>query len=592
MSNEDSHNGQTAYIVFCFLACLAYTVWTIHRFAEKRVTIGPKITVFIAWFTSLSLVYLVPLELQERMLYENPSSSALYHLCSVIYWVSFLLTWFTIPFQQMYYLSGYFTPQQRMRDSLKENFKFYVASGIIMIILIVYVSVLNHVDALSIPALAMGMANLWGLSLSVVLLGYGLVEVPRKIWRAADRSVRLNFLYYKVAMVHSDLGECRDQLDETIAFFSVVKKRSESVFPTEITEMENLLPLEERNKPVQQSAVLNDDYFEKLKQDTITLEILAYIHFRIKQDVFEYGRLQTQFQRSVEKAIVCEELLSNELNISEPPRAAGLTVQFLWYFRIYMLPLLLAFVAGFLALVSVIILWCELTLAFGENATSTLSILYLITKANRGTFGVTIYGFLGFTYMTACAMFALFRLKLWQFYNMHPRQGTDANSLLFNASYTLRLIFPLGFNFLQIFASEFKDQTSYGSFVGQIDKDPVLGTIGRFLPVLIVVLCVATSMNLYGKLLKRLGFTAFDFSADASTVDDQNLTVREGRNYVRRQQRTGSANGREQRLKQISDVYARNKKGPGSRDDGFMKLGSEGSEAELLYEHRLELFEL
>ena len=72
-----------------------------------------------------------------------------------------------------------------------------------------------------------------------------------------------------------------------------------------------------------------------------------------------------------------------------------------------------------------------------------LAILY-----SGNSFAVQIWGMIPLIYLTSCALFSLFQLQLLEYYNMRSSRRTDENSLLFNASYMLRLIGPLGFNFL------------------------------------------------------------------------------------------------------------------------------------------------
>lgn len=44
----------------------------------------------------------------------------------------------------------------------------------------------------------------------------------------------------------------------------------------------------------------------------------------------------------------------------------------------------------------------------------------------------------------------MFRLRLSAYYAMHGKRRTDENSMLFNGSYLLRLIAPLGYNFVNL----------------------------------------------------------------------------------------------------------------------------------------------
>ena len=56
--------------------------------------------------------------------------------------------------------------------------------------------------------------NTWGLLVLTVLLGYGLVEVPRSLWNASRRAWSLNYCYFKAAKLYSDMCEAADTLAE------------------------------------------------------------------------------------------------------------------------------------------------------------------------------------------------------------------------------------------------------------------------------------------------------------------------------------------------------------------------------------------
>jgi hypothetical protein len=47
-----------------------------------------------------------------------------------------------------------------------------------------------------------------GTFLITVLLGYGLVAVPRAIWRIRDFNITLRFYYYKLSETEESLTEC------------------------------------------------------------------------------------------------------------------------------------------------------------------------------------------------------------------------------------------------------------------------------------------------------------------------------------------------------------------------------------------------
>ena len=59
-------------------------------------------------------------------------------------------------------------------------------------------------------------ANTWGLFLLVLLLGYGLVEVPRNVWHAANVDLSLARTYFRLAKLSTEKQEASEDLDDVL----------------------------------------------------------------------------------------------------------------------------------------------------------------------------------------------------------------------------------------------------------------------------------------------------------------------------------------------------------------------------------------
>ena len=64
------------------------------------------------------------------------------------------------------------------------------------------------------PVVIATACNTWGLLIVTVLLGYGLVEVPRSFFYASRRNYSLQHKYFKAAKLYGDLSEARGTLRE------------------------------------------------------------------------------------------------------------------------------------------------------------------------------------------------------------------------------------------------------------------------------------------------------------------------------------------------------------------------------------------
>lgn len=50
----------------------------------------------------------------------------------------------------------------------------------------------------------------------VLLLGYALVEVPRRLWKNANLGYMLNYSYFKAAKLSSEKCEAEDTVDDVL----------------------------------------------------------------------------------------------------------------------------------------------------------------------------------------------------------------------------------------------------------------------------------------------------------------------------------------------------------------------------------------
>ena len=71
------------------------------------------------------------------------------------------------------------------------------------------------------PFLIATASNTWGLLILSLLLGYGLVEVPRTLWNASRRTYSLNHCYFKAAKLYMDMTEADEKLKEAVEVCAV-----------------------------------------------------------------------------------------------------------------------------------------------------------------------------------------------------------------------------------------------------------------------------------------------------------------------------------------------------------------------------------
>jgi len=72
-------------------------------------------------------------------------------------------------------------------------------------------------DSAQMKVLAITASNTWGLSLLVLLLGYGLVEVPRLCWNMSKQGYSLSRTYFKIAKMSLERIEAEEALEDALA---------------------------------------------------------------------------------------------------------------------------------------------------------------------------------------------------------------------------------------------------------------------------------------------------------------------------------------------------------------------------------------
>ena len=118
----------------------------------------------------------------------------------MIYWSSQLLTWLILPFMQSFAQSGEFTLAGKIKRSLINNAIYYGTYMAIFSVLLIYVGVKHSIDGQKLKVIGITASNTWGLFLLVLLLGYGLVEVPRSLWHKSQTTLHLNRIYFKACI--------------------------------------------------------------------------------------------------------------------------------------------------------------------------------------------------------------------------------------------------------------------------------------------------------------------------------------------------------------------------------------------------------
>lgn len=377
-------------------------------------------------------------------------------------------------------------------------------AGILYFVLVIWVGATEGFSSISeFLGLAIALANSWGLLLFTLLLGYGLVEIPRKIWNLTNTNKTLDKLY----------GEAVETYTELEAAMTLILRVRHSVdYLYGKTDGEALVEIESHfpdDLDDYKNAASRDilGYVRDVPTDKLPI-VLAKLHKQVKSSSLEIRRSQFHFSillEEIEEFLQGNDPTEDILVFSGPPKLA---------YRVF------SICCGVL---SAFIVFTEVTMSSSTN----LSIFALITGNGTEDIVVESIGMLVLLYLCTCTFYSLFTLRLAKFYHLHPTRHTESNSLLFNASLLLRLNFPMCLNFLNLLRVS---DSSFQRAFGHMDVVPVLGdSFNVYFPVLVLVFCVISYGNVLGKMLKCLGASAFD--------QDSSIVIAEGKLIVQRHKR-------------------------------------------------------
>lgn len=129
--------------------------------------------------------------------------------------------------------------------------------------------------------------NLWGISIYVFVLGFGLVEVPKRLWFLFDFDYDLARLYHQVVEADNDKKHALEELFKDLSTLQAyrIKLESDNSELQKSLRLQRFIAIIEAKFPeeVKTSQFLERNCIDqkKLKKSEITEEVLAAIHSNV-----------------------------------------------------------------------------------------------------------------------------------------------------------------------------------------------------------------------------------------------------------------------------------------------------------------------
>ncbi|XP_045534240.1 LMBR1 domain-containing protein 2 homolog isoform X1 [Papilio machaon] len=571
-----------AYTLFVIeiISAFILAATLLYRYGDcYRNHILVTVSVLIAWTFSFVIMFILPLDVSSTVyrqcLQEDNSTSPLVvqanvsstespvpghcqkpwsyvpdsvfpNLWRVVYWTSQCLTWLIMPMMQSYSKAGDFTVKGKLKSALVDNAIYYGSYLLICGILLIYIALKPgvYLDGPKIKAIASSASNTWGLFLLILLLGYALVEVPRNLWNNSKKNYTLTYSYFKIAKLSTDKCEAEETVDDILDSLNSVIAAVGPGHPLH-RHVETIV----QKLPIQLRDRLNSRVAPE-RPTPPSFKSLVNLHKKTIKALHVLQRTETQWGLMLERILHLEDVASNSrapdrrfqhtFHTPRPRLQRILYPPILeWYWECLLRPYFLKSLAVVTGLLSVAVVWSEVTFFCKKPVLSIFANIVIAAKDTYNYAAIVSVSTLIIGYMFYCAYSTVLKIRVLNLYYLAPHHQTNEYSLIFSGMLVCRLTPAMCLNFLSLVHMDshvIKQrimETYYTQIMGHMD---VLGIIAEgfniYFPMLVVLLCAATYLSLGSRLLSLCGFQQF--------VGDDDLTtdlVDEGREIVKREKR-------------------------------------------------------
>lgn len=320
----------------------------------------------------------------------------------VVYWTAQVLTWIVLPMMQSYSMSGEFNVWGKLKSAFIENAIYYGTFAAIFTLLLIYVAIKSKLDWSGLKIICITASNTWGLFLLVVLLGYGLVEIPRTCFNTSQYGRTLSYLYFKVSKLSAEKCEAEEKLEDVL---EEIQNSYESLSGIHdpmrpfLDEILNKCPLEWRNQMVarcgQNPEVSNRGFLGTAYNEKSYIRM----HKSIIRAMQYHHRTQCQWDLLIQQAIQWEDVAKNEMSPSRTYKSSINNREFLspfgkfirdtiytpsveWYWKCLIRGHFYRILGYILTVFSLMVIWSEVTFSVQSVPLSIFALVMRLTRSH------------------------------------------------------------------------------------------------------------------------------------------------------------------------------------------------------------------
>jgi len=516
------------------------------------VPVGVGIVVGLVWFMSMLVPVLLPLDVAEMTTERcraeasggkdvncaptraDPAFLALaWH---VGYWFCFSMSWLVLPILSSYVLAGAFSVKKRFFFALRDRLIFFLVIGVLFGIATVLLVLRFQFSLQGLSGILVSLANVFGVFVSTLMLSYGLIEVPKWLWKFGDYQAKLRSSEIRATYTMERMEEAKSSMALALGNINAVMSlydKSKKDMPTRKRKtIKKFIRLIQAEVPNPDSGLT----LPKAIQDNalhcaLTEDYLAGLRFKVKKRVIEFRKVNYLWKKRCVEAFELEDLIqwrTGDFQASSWIDSVFLTI------RAYILPVFSRIAAAATALLTMATIWSEATLwtISLRNSLDLSPFSYLIHQLHPPYIVVILFCFACVLYLYTCLFFGIFRFRLFMLYELVPKH-TDPFTLVLNSILCSRLLIPVAYNFITIMhettysisilyegATTAMAMTRIATLHKGMDEVPVFGvSFNLYFPAVIVLFVLLTLCRVWDKIMNLFDLTKYSFEG----VGDERL---------------------------------------------------------------------
>ena len=385
----------------------------------------------------------------------------------VAYFFCFAAMFTTLPMHAEYLNRGERFWWQRAYQAIRVNLLFYAVCVVIGVVGFAALIIQGTLDLEGIVGFATGASNAFGLFLSLFLMGYGLVEIPKKAWRSANYAMRERLATHLVGVRAEELVKMHTELVTCVLITRHLK-----TYMRHGPGADHLLEVsDEAERDIEECGLsdaasramaMNDSYDDEDYDDDVGM---ARLHKRLKAARVAYSRALVRLPRAVKRALDMADRRAGQANGSwgaryecTLPRAGRCSPdwcrQLEWAWKCRLQPVCARLGALALALLSATVVYSQVTLAAGcaqPNFSLFSAIVHYNQECDKPVWTPLLDALvlLPLTYICLSTLYGLFKVQIFSTYVL-TKGASDGYSMLTCALLMCRLSSPIAYNFLRI----------------------------------------------------------------------------------------------------------------------------------------------